>query len=382
MKHLFRIGIAVLLLLTFVFVFSACEEKEHECTWGEWQPVEGREPTCTTGGQVTRACTEDPTHTQKKTVNALGHQSSTPATVDSPELCDRCGFEIAPKLHALNGKKIIFIGNSHTYVGGVVKTVNQAKMTIADRNHDKGYFYQLCKENGAEVEVLNWTFGNHSLKDLFSGNCQANRDCGNGTDHLIHLTDNNFDYVVFQNGSSGGDEIMYWIDFMMNFFKQGNPNTKFVMLVQARAHNDHAKDPTKYAWLSQLDDIENKGVTIADWGKVVFDLYSGAVVPEGDNVLSFNKNSFVACTESDDYHPNLLAGYVATLTAYCAITGESAAGQEYGFCSSTRNFSSFVNSYYTAGKTNFPEIFKSKETMAAIQQLIDKTLAEKAYKNY
>ena len=283
----------------------------------------------------------------------------------------------------LSGKKIIFIGNSHTYVGGVVQSVSQDKLTISDRDHDQGYFYHLCKENGAEVEVLNWTFGNHSLKDLFSGDCQANRSCGNGTNHLAYLTDNNFDYVVFQNGSSGGDEILVWIDWLMSFFKDGNPNTKFVMLVQARAHNDHAADATKYTWLSHLDVIENKGVTIVDWGKVAYDLYSGAVTLPGENTLPFKKTSFVvAASASDGYHPNLLAGYVASLMTYCAITGESAVGQPYEFCSIARSFTSFVKNQYKVDNTNFPEIFASAETMAALQQMIDTYYAEKAFRNY
>ena len=284
---------------------------------------------------------------------------------------------------ALHGKKVIIIGNSHTYVGGMVGTVSQDKMSISARDHDKGYFYQLCKEKGAEVEVVNWTFGNHSLKDLFSGDCQANRSCGNGADHLSCLTDNNFDYVIFQNGSTAGDTIMQWIDFMMNFFKEGNPNTKFFMLIQARAHNDHALDASKYTWLSQLDDIENKGVTIVDWGKVAYDLYSGAVALQGENVLSFNKNSFVvAASDADGYHPNLLAGYVATLMAFCAITGESAVGQPYGFCSTTRSFSSFISKQYKVGETNFDKIFASEETMKALQQMIDTYYNAKAFRNY
>ncbi len=284
---------------------------------------------------------------------------------------------------ALYNKKVIIIGNSHTYVGGMVGTVSQDKMTLSARDHDKGYFYNLCKENGAEVEVVNWTFGNHSLKDLFSGDCQANRSCGNGADHFSHLADNNFDYVIFQNGSTGGDEIIQWIDFMMDFFKKGNPDTKFLMLIQARAHNDHAQDASKYAWLSQLDDIENKGVTIVDWGKVAYDLYSGAVTLKGDNVLSFDKNSFViAKTEADGYHPSLLAGYVATLMAYCAITGDSAVGQPYAFCSTSRSFSSFISTNYKIGKTNFDKIFASQETMAALQEMIDEYYAAKAFRNY
>ena len=146
MKHWLRTLVSMLLLLAIVFTFGACNKED--------EPPQTPEP--------------------------LGAK-------------------------ALHNKKVIIIGNSHTYVGGMVGTVSQDKMEISDRDHDKGYFYHLCKENGADVEVLNWTFGNHSLKDLFSGNCQANRKCGNGADHFSPLTDNNFDYVIFQNGATNGD---------------------------------------------------------------------------------------------------------------------------------------------------------------------------------
>jgi len=374
MKRFVLLSLTAIILIAVVFTCIACS-KEHVCEWGEWQAVEGREATCTKAGKEIRTCLKDPSHEETRKVEALGHHFSAPVTLKAAKHCDTCGEDVPPK--------VIVIGNSHTYYGGVVKSVSQDKMTLSQRVHDNGYFYQLCRANGVEVEVVNWTFGNHSLKDLFSGDCQANRSCGNGSNHLAHLTDNNFDYVIFQNGSTGGDEIMQWIDFLMNFFKEGNPSTQFFMLVQARAHNDHAADATKYAWLSNLDDIENKGVTIVDWGKVAFDLYSGAATLEGENTLPLNKNSFVvAASASDGYHPSLLAGYVATLMTYCAITGESAVGQAYDFCSTTRSFSSFLSSYYKVGQTNFPQVFESEETMAALQQMIDTYLEQKAYRNY
>ena len=47
--------------------------------------------------------------------------------------------------HMLDGKKIIFIGDSFVYYGQVVLNGS------ASRYNDKGYFYQLCKSMGAEV---------------------------------------------------------------------------------------------------------------------------------------------------------------------------------------------------------------------------------------
>ncbi len=411
-KSVKRLSLILFIAFSLIFTLASCGP-EHECSYGEWQTVEGKEATCAQKGEEIRVCTTDPTHTETREIPMLSHtfegeyysdelghwqmcsvcgergdsvehESEAPATTEHAETCSSCGYEMAPKLHILSNKKVIFIGNSHTYFGGTVKEVKQTALTLATRIHDNGYFYELAKLNGAKnLEVTNWTFGGHSLKDLFSGDCQADRSCGNGTDHFSYLTDNNYDYVVFQQGSTDHSSTLYWIEYMMNFFKEGNPDTKFVMLVQARAHNDHAIDATKYGWLSDLKEIEEKGVIIVDWGAVVYDLYSGNVTLPGADTLPLTKTSFViAKTKDDGFHPNLLAGYVTSLMTYCAITGEKAAGQSYAFCSTSRSFNGFVQNYYKVDNTNFREVFKSKETMYRIQELIDTYLLEKKYREY
>ena len=403
-----RFSLILFIAFSLLFALASCgPEPEHECSFGEWQTVEGKEATCAKKGQEIRVCLEDSTHTETREVpmlehtfegqyyndetshwqmcsgcgergDSVEHESESAATSEHAEICMYCEYEMNPKLHFLSNKKIIFIGNSHTYFGGTVKEIKQDVLSLASRINDQGYFYQLCKANGAtNVQVTNWTFGGHSLKDIFSGNCQANRDCGNGTDHFSYLTDNNYDYVIFQQGSTDGSSIMEWTEYMINFFKEGNPNTKFVMLVQARAHNDG------YSWLSDLDEIENKGVTIVDWGAVVYDLYSGNVKLSGADTLPLTKTSFViAKTASDGYHPNLLAGYLTTVMTYSAITGEKAAGQKYAFCTTTRSVPSFINSYYKVDTTNMQQVFQSKETMYRLQELVDRYLAEKKYREY
>ena len=363
MKSTMRKVICSILVFCFMFSLVACGNKQDQASTGQTQQANAGSNTQVTSGnnQQTDAGNNDQTNTEQP----------------EPEVPEKTE-------HILSNKKVIFIGNSHTYFGGTVKEISQSTMELSARVNDTGYFYQLCKANGAEnITVTNWTFGNHSLKDLFSGNCQANRSCGNGSDHLSKLTDNNYDYVIFQNGATGGDSLTEWMDVMMNFFKAGNPNTKFVMLVQARAHNDHAADATKYTWLASLSEIEKKGVTIVDWGAMVYDIYSSAKTLSGENLVPLNKNSFViAKTKSDGYHPSLLAGYITTLMTYCAITGEAAVGQDYAFCYTTRDLTAFINSYYIVNGTNFSKVFGSKETMLALQQTADEYLAAKVYRNY
>ncbi|MBR2341522.1 MAG: hypothetical protein IKA72_03845 [Clostridia bacterium] len=303
--------------------------------------------------------------------------------------CKKDGAE-----HVLDGKKIIFIGNSYTYYGQTVLEKKQSVLTQADRSNDKGYFYQLCKANGAEVNVTNWTFGGHSLEHLFGGSCSANRGC-DGVDHASYLTDRNYDYVVMQPGSGVDADTNYLTEAknIMNFFKAGNPNTKFVALVSYSCYGTIGSTLNKMEnYLNNLKTLEAQGVTVVDWGGLIMDIMNKKVqVP--NSTIEYTKNTFVvAKSAKDGYHPNLLSGYITTLMTYCAITGESAQGKTYDFCNDPAlrlsttteffNFTIYQGKYYTVGTTNFTEVFASQNDMQGIQGLIDAHLAAKAYMNY
>lgn len=283
----------------------------------------------------------------------------------------------------LDGKKFIFVGNSFTYYGKTVLEKTQSVLTQAARSDDRGYFYQLCKANGAEVAVTNWTFGGHSLYDIFE-ECTANRGC-DGVNHASYLVDRSFDYVVFQEGSTdiSAEVFLENCERVMSLFRAANPDVTFVFLVARRIHE------LNRAWLPAVKELEAQGVTIVDWGALVDDLITGAVtVPGGTQV--YGQNSFIIRkSESDGFHPNMLTGYITSLMTYCAITGERAVGQTDAFCNDTRlsshfNFQSFINKYYTydGATTNFPAIFASKADMDGIRELIDGYLTEKAYRTY
>ncbi|MBQ9953026.1 MAG: hypothetical protein IJO92_01675 [Clostridia bacterium] len=289
----------------------------------------------------------------------------------------------AAKANVLDGKKIIFIGNSHTYYGKTVLEKKQKFLTQEERVNDEGFFYQLCKENGADVSVTNWTFGGHDFTSLFE-TCKANRGC-DGVDHKEYLVDRNYDYVVMQRGSASLEDpnFMGTIKKVMDLFKEANPDTKFVFLVQALAHTDG------YPWLSEIKELEEMGVIIVDWGSLVFDIMNGLVDVPGAT-QTYNKNSFIISKSAKDgYHPSMLTGYITTLMTYCAITGDSAVGQDYSFCNDSEinaafDFEAFIEKYYTYNNatTNFPEVFESESDMEGIQTLIDEYLEEKAYQNY
>ena len=46
--------------------------------------------------------------------------------------------------HVLDGKKVIFIGNSFTYYGNAVITNARSALKQSQRINNKGYFYQIC----------------------------------------------------------------------------------------------------------------------------------------------------------------------------------------------------------------------------------------------
>lgn len=285
--------------------------------------------------------------------------------------------------HILNGKKVIFIGNSFTYYGKCVMEKSQSDYGLEKRINDPGYFYRICKENGAEVSVTNFTFGGHGLHDFYSGNCQAGRG-HDGLNHLEYLTDMVYDYVVLQNGTRSADmnDILVECEHMMKLFREANPNVKFVFLVQHRVHS------TPYAWRSTIKKLEEAGVTVVDWGALVNDVITGATAVPGAT-QTYTQNSFIISkSESDGFHPNMLTGYITALMTYCAITGEPAEGQPWNFGESdilfgTAAASAFRSKYYTYEPvTNFDVILKSEADMTGFQKLIDQYLAEKGYRNY
>ena len=285
---------------------------------------------------------------------------------------------------ALSGKKIIFIGNSHTYYGNAVVQKNEDVLTQSARSNDKGYFYRICKSNGISVSVTNWTFPGHYLTDLFGGECYR-KDACQGVDHASYLTDRYFDYVVIQQATSNlsKEDFCASVQLVMDVFKAENPNVKFVFVVQRNVHEHN------YGWLEELKNLEEQGVIIADWGALVDDLITGKTTVPGAT-QTYNKNSFIVCrSSSDGYHPNMLTGYITSLMTYCAITGESAVGQAYSFCtdSSLSAFFSvdkYLGKHYTYknATTNFPAIFASEADMTGIQTLIDTYLREKPYLNH
>ena len=279
---------------------------------------------------------------------------------------------------ALHGKKIIFIGNSYTFWGETVTFKDQDVLTQDARKDDHGYFYQLCKANGLDVAVTNWTFGGHDITAMFDGPCDKGDDKCIDQYHEYFIKEPYFDYVCIQpykEKEYTGDLVKH-LEYTMNFFREANPNVQFLLLVPHMAYD------RGYQWVSDIEDLAAEGVLICNWGSMLYDLSEGkATVPGGTQ--TYQRSSFV--NSKDDHHENLLAGYITTLMVYCAITGESAVGQPYDFCNNPElnarfDFAAFkAKNYPDGGTTNFIEIFESEADMQGLQQLTDQYL--EAYNN-
>ena len=302
--------------------------------------------------------------------------------------------------NVLDGKKILFVGNSFTYYGKTVldRWNNVDDETMLQRFDDKGYFYQLCKQNGANVTVTNWTWGGHTLNDIFGGSCAADRG-HDGHDHYAdfkRLSDMYFDYVVLQPGSSDVPETARAsIEMIKPIFTAVNPDVEFIFLIHPRYYlRSNDKDKLLVADIDSI--VKDHNLKLVNWGVLVSDIINGNATVE-DSKVEYNKNTFIITkSKSDGYHPSMLSGYITTQMVYSALTGESAQGEDYSFCTdetinSKFSVPAFLKSYYTYDNisdensetkltgdelTTFPEVFASPTDMLGIQKLIDQYLAK------
>ena len=303
-------------------------------------------------------------------------------TAKQPEITDP-STEPAPTvsqaaIDALDGKKILFIGNSFTHHGYCVMFKQESVLTQAERSGDQGYFYQLCKRNGAEVSVTNWCFGGHDITHTFGGaECTMNKDC-KGQIHENFLTDRVFDYVAIQFSAEKqyAGNMMEHMKYVMDFFREANPNVKFLFLVPHMAYDQN------YAWHKDVEQLKGEDIIVCNWGKMLHDIVQGTVKVPGATQTYARPTFVISADENDGYHQNLLAGYITTVMVYSAITGDSAVGQPYDFCNDSTidqrfNFDNFkAKKYAYEPYTNFVEVFESEADMKGLQQLVDQYIKE------
>ena len=285
----------------------------------------------------------------------------------------------AAAMEALDGKKIIFVGNSYTHVGRAVIQVGNGTLDQTLRSNDKGYFYQLCKTQGMEVAVTSWTFGAHDLTDSLGSACT--REVCSGVNHISYLKDPYFDYVVLQpyyEKSYTGD-LNTHLQPMLDIFTQANPNVKFVLLIPHMAYDKN------YSWIKDLEGLDRSNILVCNWGKMLYDIAGGTVQVPGATQTYGRPTFVVSVDENDGHHQNLLVGYLTAAMVYSAITGDSAVGLPYDFCDDSSIHPDFdmeafkAKNYVYEPYTNFIEVYRSPADMLGLQQLIDQYIqAEKA----
>ena len=106
-------------------------------------------PDGTTAGN---AGNEDPENTEATTGGNAGNE-----TPDATPVLKNTTGPIK------DGARILVVGNSYVHYGRFVIGQGKTVLTQMSRENDTGYFYQLCKQKGVEVNVTNWTFGGHGI---------------------------------------------------------------------------------------------------------------------------------------------------------------------------------------------------------------------------
>ena len=268
----------------------------------------------------------------------------------------------------LNGKRVIFIGNSHTYYSKCVIDKGQST-ALAGRTKDTGLFYQFCKVNGIDVDVTNYTFGVHQLSDFYSGSCAAGKH--DGYDHMADFGgDFNYDYVILQQGTKYDHDLVAAVESMAAPFKQANPDVKVLFMMHQLPYTRN------YGWVNQVAQLKEAGVTVVNWGEMLHGILQGTETVPGTQ-QTFNANSFIISkSASDGYHPNLLVGYITALMTYCAITGEKAEGQPWKFVDQATIEAYKASHYIYEKNTNFDLVLQSEAEIKGFQKLIDQYMAK------
>lgn len=274
---------------------------------------------------------------------------------------------------SLDGKKIMIVGNSMVYYGNCVILGDQGE-------EDKGYFYQLISQNGEEATVIDHCYPGKKLEYIY--------------EHYFSKMDkqelSDVDYLVLSEGNQYNDNLLGTVQKYLELFPE---DVEFRFLRQPMMFES---DPlfNLPCLIEGVETLRENGYQVVDWGKLVYDIYSGEKQVPGAT-LEFKRTSFMkenlgykngegtvhgSGNDGDRNHQNPLSGYITAQMLYTSITNRSAIGTDYQFCYDTElhpyfNIDNFAKVHYTGTeKTNFNKIFRSPKDMLGLQQLIDEYL--------
>ena len=274
--------------------------------------------------------------------------------------CTLCGKEETMKYSAvtpLDGKRVMFAGNSMLYYGEVVINTNGSPTS------KKGIFEKVAESFGDKVAVTNFTYGSAGF---FDGRSKANTDglpanmSNYGIYQLMTTLHPSYygnpdgkamdsfydqDFVIFQQRGAHVADTYAQLGKLAKLFP---PKTKFAVMI---THYDIAEKANN---LAALKKTQADGWVILPWGELVSDLWNGKVSGMG---YKYTRRDFVIT--KDNQHPNYLTGYIEALMTYCALTGNSAVGADYSFVSRSLG-------YYTGGAAETQRLQKlTDERLAA-----------------
>lgn len=274
---------------------------------------------------------------------------------------------------SLDGKKIMVVGNSMVYYGNCVIYGNQGEA-------DEGYLYQLIKQNGEDATVIDHTYSGKKLDYIFDTYISK-----------LSAEELDVDYLVLSEGNQDNYDLLGTVRKYLAIFPE---DVEFRFLRQPMMFE---KDEQFYKpWLIEgVEKLREAGYFVVDWGKLVYDIYSGEKQVPGAT-LEFKRTSFMkenlgfendkgtvhgSGSDGDRNHENPLSGYVTAQMLYSSLTNRSAYLTDYEFCYDTSihknfNIDNFAKIHYTdpANPTNFNEIFRSPEDMLGLQKVIDEYL--------
>lgn len=281
---------------------------------------------------------------------------------------------------SLDGKHFVVCGNSMVYYGGLVQNGSQCKL-------DPGMFYKLLTNHGIQaVEVYDCTYGGHHLCDFSQSGCKytdkhgsngktSSGGCpGIGYDLLSGINPENIDYVIISEAGNNYSHFYADAKALYERFTSVNPDVKLVYI--NHIYSVYKGHENVLGKLQALHD--SLGVTIVNCGQLAYDIYNGKVQVPGGSKKYSDRYTFCNHTDSDTYHPNPLMGYIMTQMLYCALTGESASGEDYltliknsKFAGGKVSYQDYYSKYYTkAAALPFMEIVDDPAEMLGIQELI------------
>lgn len=293
---------------------------------------------------------------------------------------DLSSIDVKSSTEPVNNKKAIFIGNSFIYWGTCVTfiTNDEANDAIRIQGGDKGYFNEICKANGINMDVYNYTYGGQNLNWIYT----------NKLKNLEKSFIDSIDYVFISEAGQNESTFKATVSEIANLFPNAKETVYLAHEYTFRTNSTHI--------INALDDLAAEGIKIVSWGELVYDVHSGKVSVPGAT-LEYNKNSFIknstgampanaAVTSlsgnGDTFHQNPLSGYITAQMCFSAISGLSCEGQRYDFCSDKTiapqyDLQNFLECQYNNGQTsNFIEIFNSPADMLGLQTLMDQYLAK------